>query len=127
MEAVDPVVVRGGSLRDAREIRELVLDNADMGTPALSVFVDAPRPDETEEECIERICRVQGIPHGKIQLSSVSRLEAAGFRLTHEPGGNQGPHHYHVHFDVPVEQSQAEGFVASFESPVPNPIKRGKA
>lgn len=117
------VVIRGGSLRDHEALLEQVLDHAEMGLAALSVFADVPGDDETEDECFQRILRLQRLPHGKVQRSSGSRLEAAGFEIRHDPGQDQGPLHYHVVFAEPVAQSQAQAFVAAFDPPTPNPYK----
>lgn len=123
------LVVCGGTNRDAEALKELIEDAVDDGDGAvLSVFCGTPLAGEAFEGTLQRICVAAGIPHGKVLVARAGDIWAAGVTLEWETDDGQAENHYHVRFDLPVEESQVHDFIACFTGPIPNPTggKRGR-
>ncbi|MFZ5870592.1 MAG: hypothetical protein ACOYXW_08730 [Actinomycetota bacterium] len=89
--------------------------------PVLSVYVQAPEPDEPIDAVVYRLCAEADLPHRKVQVSFVERLTEQGFRITHEVSDGEVWSHHHVHFDEPVTESQVQRFINCFDEPIANP------
>lgn len=87
----------------------------------LSVFVAAPLPGELWDDVVRRICVEADVPHSKIQVSTVARLREADFVVVHAVGDGEAACHHHVHFAVPMTESQAACFIECFDEPILNP------
>lgn len=123
----DPPVIWGGSLRDPEEVLERVLDAIDEdGQPVISVRWADAKPDESQEQYLERVAREGRLPHGKIQTTSRGTLIARGFDFIEDASEDQPPHHYHVIFPQVPELADAEKFVSAFSEPFPNPGKTNR-
>ncbi len=54
-------------------------------------------------------------------VTNVGSLRAHNLRLERDVSDGQSQYHYHVHFELPVQDSQIQSFIDSFGLPEPNP------
>lgn len=120
-------MVRGGVNQDPEALRAVVLDNLDMSDqPVLSVHAGEPRPAETEEDTIARVCIDSGLPHGQVQYTTLEQLHRVGLSVIPDTSGGQAETHCHVRFSEDVTQYELERFVDVFAGPIPNPARLRK-
>jgi hypothetical protein len=120
----DAFVIRGGLFADPDNILEALQDAFDDGDGAvLSVFLGVPAAGEERAAAVERTARSAGIRNGKIRLTTVRRLQDAGFTLVQDGSHGQPDCHYHVVFETPPDLGDAAAFEACFDEPVANPAR----
>lgn len=121
------MVVRGGSVRDVPTLKEKVEEAIEDGYGAcVSVFADVDKVDEESGMSLDELCRVSGLPHGKVQLSTPERLIGEGFEPQLDTSNDQGRTHHNVTFTQPVEESELLRFIGCFDEPVENPAAKRK-
>jgi hypothetical protein len=119
-------VIRGGVARDVAAIARKIEQAIDRGEGAvLSVFIDSRHEGESHDAAVTRISREADVRYGQIQVSTLGKIEEAGLRVEHDVLDGEPPSHHHVHFDVPVAESQVRAFISCFDEPVPNPGRGG--
>ncbi|MFC6422339.1 hypothetical protein [Ornithinimicrobium tianjinense] len=120
--ADDALVVRGGIARDASSVADRVEDAIESdGVAVLSVYAGQASPTEDQSDLLLRICRTADLRHGQVQTARAGDLRAAGFEIRHEVADGEQPNHYHVYFQVPMTELQAQVFIDCFDGPKPNP------
>ncbi|SKW13138.1 Uncharacterised protein [Mycobacteroides abscessus subsp. abscessus] len=67
------------------------------------------------------LCIVSDVIHSKVQVSTVCRLEEAGFQLEADITDGQPHTHHHVLFEEPVQESTLSAFIQCFDEPIPTP------
>lgn len=102
---------------------ERLLDKAelayrDCGRYVLSVFCRTLLENESIDEMLFALCAEAPAGGKNVWLSSVQRLNEAGFRLLHEPPPDC---HYDVDLGAELTVSVVERFVAAFHAPRRNP------
>jgi hypothetical protein len=118
----DALVIRGGVARDVDVVARKIQQAIDRGDGAvLSVYIDSRQEGESHDAAVARISREADIRYGSIQVSTLGRLQQAGFRVELDVLDDEPPSHHHVHFEVPVSDSQVHAFISCFDEPVPNP------
>lgn len=114
-------VVRGGMM-SADNLAEAILDAIYEGTgPVLSVYSFNFAPNETVGQLLVRISTASGIPHKKIRVSSVSKIQALGLQIVHDDSNDQAPCHYHIVFPDEPTSLEIEKLVSVFDDPIENP------
>lgn len=109
-------------MRDAQVLLGKAQKAADHGFGhVISVHCDVDCTDNGPGLSIERLCEISGIPHPKIQLSSVERLTAAGIELELDVSDGQPFIHHHAKFPEPVGESSMQAFIDCFDMPIPKP------
>jgi hypothetical protein len=122
--AADWFVIRGGLFARAEDVLTSVSDALEDGYGATaSVFVGRVLDGETLEQAIGRICKAGYIRNGKVRMSTVGSLRAAGFTLELDTSDGQPECHYNVIFSEPPDLGQAKLFIQCFDAPIPNPAK----
>lgn len=117
----DALVVRGGTVRDVDTLRSKIEDAIEDGDGAvISVFCDVKRTD-TEAMSLRELCAESEIVHTKVQVTTVSRLQAQGFEPILDISNEQRFTHHHVVLDEPVQESALQAFIDCFDEPVANP------
>lgn len=108
--------------REVDVLKEKVNDAIEDGDGAvISVFCDTKRTDDDEGMSLYELCAESGIPHRKVQVTTVSRLQEEGFELILDTSGEQQITHHHVGVPEPVQESRLQAFIDCFDEPVANP------
>lgn len=119
------VVVRAGQVRDVDELMSKVLMSIEDGDGAcISVFCDVDKTDAHPGMTLHRLCAESSIPNGQVQLSTVARVNAAGFELDLDTSDDQARTHHNVNLRAPVEESQLLEFIGCFDEPIANPVPK---
>lgn len=117
-------VVRGGLFAEPENLLLAVTDALEDGFgPTASVHAGVQQDGETFEAALERVCKLGGIKHGQVRVTTVSRLIDAGFTVELDTSDGQPACHHNVVFTEPPNIDQAKLFVECFDAPVPNPAK----
>ncbi|GAA3801060.1 hypothetical protein GCM10022403_039190 [Streptomyces coacervatus] len=100
----DALVLRFKPMDPERCLKRIAIDHRDTGHYCLSVFADAPRPDETQEELKARLLaasELQGMnPKSNKtywQCTQAEKLLERKFAFRKD-GGDEVPEHYSVDF-----------------------------
>ena len=117
----DALVIRGGKVRDVETLREKVDEAIEDGDGAVvSVYCDLNRTD-TDEMTLAELCAASEIKHSKVQVTTVARLQAAGFEPILDTSDGQLFTHHHVALEEPVQESTLRAFIDCFDEPIANP------
>lgn len=92
----------------------------------VSVFAMSPDDGSAHEDVLLDVCRAAHAKWGKVQVSTVERLEQAGFALLDERADDERDCHFHVAFSPSVTLEDAERFIRCFGEPVENPVPRAE-
>ena len=118
----DAFVIRGGKVREPQTLYRKVMEAIEDGDGAvISVFCDITRSDQAAGMSLAELCAASSVVHSTVQVSTVSRLEAAGFELASDVSDGQPFTHHHVVLKEPVEESALAVLIGCFDEPVPNP------
>lgn len=99
---------------------EMAIEDGDGAV--LSVFCDVSRTvHEHPGMSLVELCIVSDVIHSKVQVSTVCRLEEAGFQLEADITDGQPHTHHHVLFEEPVQESTLSAFIQCFDEPIPTP------
>ena len=115
--------------RDVQSLKDKVEDSIEEGDgPNISVFCDVDAfLDHNVGMSLEELCTVSEIPHGKVQLSTARRLEAAGFHLVLDTSGDQARTHFNVTVAEPVQESELSRFIECFDGTSGQPPRQEEA
>jgi hypothetical protein len=117
----DATVIRGGTVRDVAKLRTKVEEAIEDGDgPVISVFCDVKKTD-TEAMSLRELCAESEVVHGKVQVTTVSRLRAEGFEPILDISNGQRSTHHHVLLEEPVQESALQAFIDCFDEPIANP------
>jgi hypothetical protein len=117
-------VVRGGLFGLAEDLLTAVEDSFEDGDGAVaSVHVGAPRPGESFDAALRRVCIEGALRNGRVRVTTVAKLLAAGFDVVPDHSDDQPRCHHNVVFTEPPNIDQARLFVECFDAPIPNPAK----
>lgn len=119
---LDSLVIRGGTIRDPAALKRKVENAIEDGDgPVISVFCEPERAEGAPPMALEVLCRISEVVHSKVQVTTVGRLEEAGFSLELDVSNGQPLTHHHVVVDDPVQESTLQRFIDAFDEPVATP------
>jgi hypothetical protein len=104
----DAIVVRFSPMSTERLIERAQRDAVE-GHPRLSVFCRVQEEGQTVDELLGRLCAEAPVTGRHVWLSTVRRIEDAGFELEHTPPPD-------CHYDVDLGTGSVADAVASFQS-----------
>lgn len=70
---------------------------------------------------LEQLWAIADLPHTKMQVTTVERLQAAGVELILDVSDGQPLTHHHAKLPEPVGEYSAQKFIDCFDMPIPTP------
>jgi hypothetical protein len=114
--------VRAGIVRDPNKVFKNAQKAADHGFGhVLSVHCDVYCTDDGPGMTLGQLWAITGLPHTKMQVSTVERLEAVGVELTLDVSDGQPLTRHHAKLPEPMGESSAQKFIDYFDMPIPTP------